>query len=64
MTNLLEFTKFVTDKIDERKPVDVVYLDFQKAFVKVPHERLIIKLEALGIKGSVIKWIRVDNNNG
>ena len=58
LTNLLEFTKFVTDKIDEGKPVDVVYLDFQKAFDKVPHERLIIKLEALGIKGSVIKWIR------
>ena len=58
LTNLLEFTKYVSDRIDEGKPVDVVYLDFQKAFDKVPHERLIIKLEALGIGGNVIKWIR------
>ena len=58
LTNLLEFVKFVTHKIDEGKPVDVVYLDFQKAFDKVPHERLLIKLEALGVKGMVLNWVR------
>ncbi len=58
LTNLLEFTKFVSDKIDEGKPVDVIYLDFQKAFDKVPHERLLIKLAALGVGGVVLNWIR------
>ena len=58
LTNLLEFTKFVGDKIDEGKPVDVIYLDFQKAFDKVPHIRLINKLKALGIGGNVLNWIR------
>ena len=58
LTNLLEFTKFVSDKMDEGKPVDVIYLDFQKAFDKVPHARLINKLKALGIGGNVLNWIR------
>ena len=29
--------------------VDLVYLDFQKAFDKVPHERLMVKVNAHGI---------------
>ena len=58
LTNLLEFTKYVSDWVDEGKPVDVVYLDFQKAFDKVPHERLMVKLESLGIRGKVLNWIR------
>ena len=37
--------------------MDVVYLDFQKAFDKVPHQRLLLKLKALGIGNVVINWI-------
>ena len=37
--------------------MDVVYLDFQKAFDKVPHQRLLIKLKAHGIGNDVINWI-------
>ena len=44
LTNLLEFVNYVSNKIDEGKPVDIAYLDFQKAFDKVPHERLLAKL--------------------
>ena len=40
MANLLEFFEEVYEKIYERKPVDVTYLDFAKAFEKVPHKRL------------------------
>jgi hypothetical protein len=33
-------------------------MDFQKAFDKVPHERLISKVKAVGIEGKVLHWIR------
>ena len=37
--------------------MDVVYLDFQKAFDKAPHQRLLLKLKAHGIGNDVITWI-------
>ena len=38
--------------------MDIVYLDFSKAFDTVPHERLAIKLKAHGIGGDILNWIR------
>ena len=43
--------------MDEGSPVDVIYLDFQKAFDKVPHQRLILKLKSHGMGNSIINWI-------
>lgn len=57
LTNLLDFLYDVLNCYDESKAVDVIYLDFQKAFDKVPHKRLLAKLKAHGIDGSVLKWI-------
>ena len=37
----------VTKDIDEGKPVDIDYLDFSKAFNKVPHQKLFRKLEPM-----------------
>ena len=37
--------------------MDIIYLDFQKAFDKVPHLRLLCKLKAHGIDGFVSDWI-------
>jgi len=42
-SNLLEFFDKVTEKINEKANVDVIFLDFAKAFDKVPHKRLIDK---------------------
>ena len=52
-TNLLEFMEKITSEVDRGKSVDIVYLDFAKAFDKVPTERLIRKLHAHGIGGKV-----------
>ena len=37
---------------------NVVFLDMAKAFDKVPHQRLLRKVEACGIGGNVLRWIR------
>ena len=37
--------------------MDLLYLDFAKAFDKVPKKRLISKLKAHGITGNLLKWI-------
>ena len=43
--------------MDDGSPVDAIYLDFQKAFDKVPHQRLILKLKSHGMGNSIINWI-------
>ena len=43
LTNLLCFLEEITKWADDGSPVNVIYLDFQKAFDKVPHQRLIRK---------------------
>ena len=58
LTNLLEYLENVTKTLDNGDPLDVIYLDFAKAFDKVPHKRLISKLEAHGISGNISNWIQ------
>ena len=57
LTNMLCFLEEITKWIDVGSPVDIIYLDFQKAFDKVPHQRLLLKLEAHGIGDSITDWI-------
>ena len=57
-TNMIEFLEMVTKWHDAGKPVDVVYFDFSKAFDTVCHKRLLIKLEAIGIKGKLKALIK------
>ena len=56
-TNILEFLDMVTDTINQKGNVDVIFLDFTKAFDKVPHRRLLAKLQAHGIDGQVMRWV-------
>ena len=58
LTNLLEFFHKMICVYDESKAVDVIYLDFKKAFDTVPHERLLMKVKAVGVKGKILNWIR------
>ena len=57
LTNLLEYLEKLTSLVDQGHAVDIVYLDFAKAFDKVPHQRLLAKCEGLGVRGKVLGWI-------
>ena len=43
--------------MDKKKQVDLIFLDFCKAFDKVPHRRLLNKLKHYGITSNLVKWI-------
>ena len=57
LTNLLQFIEIVTDYVDQGYPVDIIFLDFQKAFDKVPHGRLLLKVKDMDIESLVANWI-------
>ena len=42
--------------IDQGKQVDVLILDFSKAFDTVPHRRLLGKLEHYGVRDNLLRW--------
>ena len=44
--------------IEEGKTFDIIYTDFSKAFDSVAHERLLRKLENVGLNGHLLHWIR------
>jgi ribonuclease P/MRP protein subunit RPP40 len=48
-----------TRAVNEGLSLDVVYLDFAKAFDKVSRKRLVKKLLAHGIDGPLLTWIKV-----
>lgn len=56
-TNLILTMEYLTKANDAGVPVDLIYLDFSKAFDKVPHRRLLEKCRAKGIDGETIRWL-------
>ena len=58
LTNLLESSEKIAESLDSGIPIDIIFLDFKKAFDTVPHERLMIKLKAHGVDGNILRWIR------
>lgn len=58
VTQLLQIFEEWSQAIDNHHAVDVLYLDFRKAFDTVPHLRLLNKLKAYGIDGQILVWIK------
>ena len=58
ITQLLEVMEDLTNMIENRNTIDIIYLDFRKAFDTVPHERLLLKLKSYGISGNLLIWIK------
>ena len=57
LTNLSVFSDYVTNSIESKSQVDVIYTDFSKAFDKISQEILLRKLLKLGLDENWIRWI-------
>ena len=57
-TQIIITVNEIASRLNLGKQVDVLTLDFSKAFDKVPHEQLFHKLQYYGIQGSYLDWIR------
>ena len=47
----------ITKSMEAGNQVDIVLLDFTKALDKVPHQRLLHKLNFYGVRNNTLKWI-------
>jgi len=57
LSNLLDFFEIVSSEVDRGNSVDVIFLDFSKAFDKVPHKKLLKKIQSTGVRGTILDWI-------
>lgn len=57
-TQLASFINDLSTNLDQNVPVDSLFLDFEKAFDKVPHNRLFLKLSRLNLDPAVFAWLQ------
>ena len=57
LTNLLESLENWTKALDDGFGLDIIYLDYRKAFDSVPHRRLLEKLKNFGLSEKLIQWL-------
>ena len=58
ITSLLRTAHNFAKALDNKQQIDVLYLDYCKAFDSVSHRCLIRKLHSIGIRGSLLKWLK------
>lgn len=56
-TQLVSSIHVFSSILDRSGQVDIIFLDFSKAFDRVPHDKLIIKLENIGLPYFIVRWI-------
>ena len=56
-TQLLNTAEELSRRLDMRQTIDLLILDFSKAFDTVPHRRLLHKIQHYGVEGLTNKWI-------
>ena len=57
VTQLITTIHDIAKTLQDSKSVHAAILDFSKAFDKVPHQRLLRKLEYYGIRENLLKWL-------
>ena len=57
LTQLLETIHKWAATLDRGRSTHAIFLDLAKAFDSVPHRRLLIKLNHIGVRDQVLKWI-------
>ncbi|CAB3999350.1 Hypothetical predicted protein [Paramuricea clavata] len=57
VTQLIGTIHDISSAINNDSTVHAVILDFEKAFDKVPHQRLLRKLQSYGIQGPLNNWL-------
>ena len=55
---VLLLIKGCSQSLDRASSTHIIFTDFSKAADSVPHERLLLKLEQIGIRGNIHAWIR------
>ena len=56
-SQLIDFIQELNSKNNQNIQTDLIIMDFAKAFDKVPHKRLLYKLNYYGIRHNTLKWI-------
>ena len=59
ITPLIDCYNYWLSAINDGSSVDVIYLDYAKAFDSVVHSKLFLKLEAHGKTGNLLSWIKM-----
>ena len=62
-TQLVSLVEDLARKSSQGKQTDLILLDFSKAFNKVGHSKLLMKLHSYGIRGSTQSWIKAFLSN-
>ncbi|GAB0187060.1 mitochondrial enolase superfamily member 1 [Grus japonensis] len=57
LTNLVSFYNKVTHLVDQGKPIDVIFLDFSKAFDTVSHSILLDKMSSIQLDKNIVRWV-------
>ena len=57
-TNLMVYVNSLVNSIEKRRQVDAIYVDFSKAFDRVPHALAVDKMRCMGLPYWTTTWIQ------
>jgi hypothetical protein len=63
ISNLLETLDLISQAIEQGYPIDIIFLDFAKAFDTVAHKRLGLRLFSYGFLDKLLNWIKAFISN-